>query len=196
MARILPFVQRWWCEDSVRAGHFIGVEASAADRERFRLLFETHHASVLRYAQRRVVADGASDAAAEVFLVAWRRLSDVPTDPLPWLYGVARGVCANQRRSVARRMRLTERVAMASATGVGVAASNGLDVYEGDSALASAFDLLGEGDREVLALIAWEGLGARDAGHVLGCSIPAVTMRLHRARRRLRALLDQQTEEN
>lgn len=161
------------------------------------MLFEAHHASVVRYVQRRVCADSAADAAAEVFLVAWRRLSDVPTDPLPWLYGVARGVCANQRRATARRVRLIERVAVASSvTTVGVGVPDVLDAGQGDSALASAFDLLSEADREVLALIAWEGLGARDAGRVLGCSIPAVTMRLHRARRRLRALLDEPSKEN
>jgi RNA polymerase sigma-70 factor (ECF subfamily) len=36
----------------------------------------------------------APDVVAETFLVAWRRLDDVPADPLPWLYGVARRVLA------------------------------------------------------------------------------------------------------
>jgi DNA-directed RNA polymerase specialized sigma24 family protein len=44
-------------------------------------------------------------------------------------------------------------------------------------------------DREVLALVAWEGLDARRAAAVLGCNVGAFTMRLTRARRRLRAVL-------
>ena len=48
---------------------------------------------------------------AETFLVAWRRLDDVPADALPWLYGVARRVLANQRRSADRGAALERRLA-------------------------------------------------------------------------------------
>lgn len=34
-------------------------------------------------------------------------------------------------------------------------------------------------------LAAWEGLGSREAGQVLGCSPVAFRLRLHRARQRL-----------
>ena len=40
-------------------------------------------------------------------------------------------------------------------------------------------------DREVLRLIAWEGLESREAAAVFGCSYGAFRVRLHRARRRL-----------
>jgi DNA-directed RNA polymerase specialized sigma24 family protein len=62
----------------------------------------------------------------------------------------------------------------------------------GDTALAEAFTRLSDADREVLALIAWEGLDARSAAQVLGCSAPTATMRVFRARRRLRAFLDEE----
>ncbi len=52
---------------------------------------------------------------AETFLVAWRRLDDVPADALPWLYGVARRVLANERRSAGRRAALEQRVATTAA---------------------------------------------------------------------------------
>ncbi len=62
----------------------------------FAALYEIHHARVLAYALRRTrtVAD-AEDAAAETFVVAWRKRASIPADPLPWLYGIARRVLAN-----------------------------------------------------------------------------------------------------
>ena len=67
----------------------------------------------MAYLMRRTDREGAFDAAEEVFLVAWRRLSEVPPGDraLPWLYGVARRVLANHRRSKSRFARLTRRVA-------------------------------------------------------------------------------------
>ena len=56
---------------------------------------------------------------------------------------------------------------------------------------AAAFGSLSDDDRELLSLLVWEGLGPTQLGIALGCSTPAATMRLHRARRRLEsALLD------
>ena len=41
---------------------------------------------------------------AEVFLTAWRRIDQIPSgSELPWLYGVAHNVVANQQRSFVRR---------------------------------------------------------------------------------------------
>jgi RNA polymerase sigma-70 factor (ECF subfamily) len=45
---------------------------------------------------------------------------------------------------------------------------------------------LDERDREVLMLMAWEGLSGREAAAALGCSDTAYRIRLHRARKRLR----------
>ena len=63
--------------------------------DRFRQIYEAHYGAVSAYARRRLPdGDLAQDAVSETFLVAWRRLADVPTGPdtLPWLYGVARRV--------------------------------------------------------------------------------------------------------
>ena len=78
--------------------------------QRFEEMFTEHYAAVRGYALRRTSADAAQDAVAETFLVAWRRLDDVPPDALPWLFGVARRVLANQRRSAARSEALEERL--------------------------------------------------------------------------------------
>ena len=164
--------------------------------ERFRTLYEAQYSAVFRYARRRISADLAADTTSEVFLVAWRRLPEVPSDPLPWLYAVARRVVANQRRSAVRFGQLADRV-FANATTASAQNVDGVEETVTSSvAFAAALSRLSDDDREVLGLVAWEGLGARDAAVVLGCSVTAVTMRLHRARRRLRAQLESTAEEN
>ena len=70
-------------------------------QQRFTVLWQAHHGAVLRYARRRTDAESAADVVSETFLVAWRRLGDIPADleqTLPWLYGVARRVLCNLER--------------------------------------------------------------------------------------------------
>ena len=55
--------------------------------------------------------------------------------------------------------------------------------------MLEALAALPERDREAILLHAWEGLSAPEAAEVLGCSATAYRLRLHRARRRLAAQL-------
>src|SRR4051794_31069206 len=87
--------------------------------DRFEEVFREHYDAVRGFAFRRVPGDLAQDAVAETFLVAWRRLDDVPADALPWLYGVARRVLANQRRSADRSSALERRLAAAAGASAG-----------------------------------------------------------------------------
>ncbi|WP_327048130.1 hypothetical protein OG320_09765 [Microbispora sp. NBC_01189] len=87
--------------------------------------------SVLRYAARRVGEDTAGDIAGETFSIAWRRLRDVPprdADVLPWLYGVARRVIANEERRERRSGRLLARLASFARSGRTAAGDPGEDV--------------------------------------------------------------------
>jgi RNA polymerase sigma-70 factor (ECF subfamily) len=163
--------------------------AEDPDRLRFEAAFREHYADILAFALRRVSDRGAAeDAAAEAFAVAWRRRDALPERPLPWLYAVALRVLANQRRGSARRRALEERVA-AEPTAVSPEVDPG-EALARRTAFSTAFARLDEDDREVLRLIAWEGLEPRDAASVLGCSYGAFRVRLHRARRRLGKQLD------
>ena len=80
------------------------------DEDRFTALYERHFDAIERYVRRRAADVAVGDVVAEVFLVAWRRLEEMPEEPLPWLYGVARRVLANELRGRDRRERLVERV--------------------------------------------------------------------------------------
>jgi RNA polymerase sigma-70 factor, ECF subfamily len=160
---------------------------------RFRAVFEATYDDVLRFAQRRVDPSHAEDVAADVFLVAWRRLDDVPEgdDARPWLFGVARATMLNHRRGERRRDALAVRVADASAPAsiadhpddLGAQAAVRLD-------LASAWARLSPAEQETISLTVWEGLDARGAGAVLGCTATAYRLRLSRARRSLRRQLE------
>ncbi|MFB6397807.1 RNA polymerase sigma factor [Polymorphospora lycopeni] len=155
--------------------------------DRFTELYERHHGDVWRYVSRRVVGADVGDVVAEVFLVAWRRLGDVPAGAaLPWLYGVARLVLANEARGRRRWRELTLR--MAAEPDRSVVADHADEVI-GQRDVAVAFDQLSAADQEILRLVAWERLSPAEAAVVLGCSRATFAMRLMRARRRLRARL-------
>jgi RNA polymerase sigma-70 factor (ECF subfamily) len=159
----------------------------ADDRERFERLYRENFRAVLRFAALRIDPERAKDVAAETFLVAWRRLDDVPAEPRPWLLGVARKVIAGQFRSQTRRDALAARLRTADGGGSGPDPAAAL--ADRDEALA-AFAALGERDREALRLVAWDGLTAAEAAEVLDVSRLAFAVRLHRARRRLERALE------
>jgi RNA polymerase sigma factor (sigma-70 family) len=154
---------------------------AAARRERFQALYEENYHRVLGYAQRRVARDDASDVVAETFLVAWRRLDQVPEGDAArlWLYGAARRVLWNQQRAVRRRDRLSRRL-----RAEGVTRPDEDPSGSSLTPVAVAFGSLRRGDRELLSLVAWEGLDPGEIAEVLGCSRNAARIRLHRARRR------------
>jgi RNA polymerase sigma-70 factor (ECF subfamily) len=154
---------------------------------RFEALFRSNVDTVLAYAARRSDPDSAQEVVAETFAVAWRRLDVVPDPALPWLLGVARKVLSNERRSRGRaealRLRLTDESTASS--------DDPADVVGARVSAQAALDGLPPAEREVLELLAWEGLSAAQAADVLGCSRAAVAVRMHRARRRFHELLDQ-----
>lgn len=160
---------------------------SSDDEARFRDLFQRHYNSIHRYALRRVDQASAQDVVTETFLVAWRRMNVAPEDPLPWLYGIARNVLANELRATRRLNRVIGRLESAE---VGRAQPDPGEQVPTSLGIANAMSRLSRGDNEVLALIAWEGLSVQQAAIVLGCSSATMSVRLHRARNRLQRLLE------
>ncbi|MFC5198418.1 RNA polymerase sigma factor [Streptomyces kaempferi] len=159
--------------------------------ETFAAAYREHYWAVSRYVARRL--DGRSsdveEVVAEVFTVAWRRRSDLPPSPLPWLYGVARHCLANVVRGYGRRRRLLDRLGNDES-------AHGRQVVESPDSgspgdwVHEALARLSPADQEILRLTAWEELGVDEVAVALGCGTRAAAMRLHRARRRLRAEID------
>jgi RNA polymerase sigma-70 factor (ECF subfamily) len=155
-------------------------DANADPFGRFEALFRQNADTVLAYATRRSDPDTAQEVVAETFAVAWRRLDVVPDPALAWLLGVARKVLANERRSRSRADALKLRLVRGS----GASSEDTAEVVDARLSVQAALDGLPPADREVLELLAWEGLSADQAADVLGCSRAAIAVRLHRARRR------------
>lgn len=150
---------------------------------RFNALWDTHAGRVLAYALRHTDRDNAQEVVSETFLVAWRRLADVPGDPLPWLLVVARNTVANQRRSGYRRALLHQEVSRLHEV---AGPAPGADELVADRAqVLAALAALTATEREALLLVAWDGLSPTDAARVAGCSTSTFHVRLFRARRRL-----------
>ena len=159
--------------------------------QRFSSLYREHYQSVWAYAVRRVDSQAeAADVVADVFTTAWRRLPEVPAAPadLLWLYGVARFVVAGKRRSAQRMRNLIARL---QATAVPVPTVTGDQMTD---RVLDAIARLRPAEREAIALVHWEQLSHAEAAQVLGCSVNAVAIRVHRARGRLRQVLAELAE--
>jgi RNA polymerase sigma-70 factor (ECF subfamily) len=161
-------------------------EDDAAARRRFEDLFDAHYAELTRFATRRVGADAAGDIVAATFLVAWRRLTDLPTDHArAWLYTTARQVIANELRTRSRQDRLAAKAAATAQPAVTDPSGQIDDRLRVRAALAT----LSPADQEILRLVEWDGLDVAEAATVLRCSRTALKVRLHRARKRFAARL-------
>ena len=157
--------------------------------ELFRSAYRSHYRSVFAYAQRRTATRAdAEDIAAEAFVVAWRRVDKLPMrepDQLAWLYGVARRTLANHHRGRLRAIRLEELLLTVDASTVPGADDRIVDQSDLKAAIAALFEL-GPKDQEILLLALWEDLAIGEIATVMELSRPNVSLRLHRAKRRLR----------
>ncbi len=171
-----------------RRGLLVGAmaEGEVIRRRRFEALFEENFRPLLGYAMRRIDdTSAAADVVAETFTTAWRRLDDVPdgTEARLWLYGTARRVLANYRRGERRRGTLVDKLAIHLQSAV-----PGPDVAS--LVVREALERLDSKDAELLRLTAWEGLSPTELARMWGIPAATVRTRLHRARQRLRGLLD------
>lgn len=159
-------------------------DSGAVDADTRRARFEALAPGLVeplrRYLARRTDAATADDVLSETLLVCWRRLEEVPEDPLPWAYGVARHALANAERSARRQRRLAAKVASLDPPAETTAAPEGADIP-----LEEALARLRPHEAELLRLWAWEELGPTEVAAVLDLTPNAVSIRLHRARRKL-----------
>ncbi len=157
---------------------------------RFRELFRDHYPAVARYVLARgYQAPDADDLIAGTFEVAWRRLDAVPPgrDAVPWLLTVARNLSRNEHRKTLRELSLMDRVPVCAA----VSAETEADRRAEWAGLLRALEQLRPVDRDLILLVAWDQLTPSDAGRVLGLRPVTTRSRLHRARQRLAALLQE-----
>ena len=147
-------------------------------------LFRAHADDVYRYVRRRVDANDAEDLTAEVFATACRRLAEVPAGAeLPWLYRTAWNHLSNHWR---KRTPLV----VAQVRETADEFDDFADLVTESAALRAAWGTLSARDREVLRLVAWEGLDGAGLATALGISVSGAGAALWRARQHLRVAYD------
>lgn len=145
---------------------------------------------LLGYLLRRTDRDEAPDVLSDVFVTAWRRRDALPEDPTRarmWLFGVARRTLANHRRSRSRASALTERLQLALAEtqlSAQQADTPGSESRERGREVRAAVATLPPRQRELVALVHWDGFSLTEAAEITG--IRASTARSHYARARAR----------
>ncbi len=154
------------------------------DEEAFEALWHAHYADILAFCLRRLGdRQEVADATADTFLVAWRRAGEIPDNPRPWLFGVALKSIANRRRGGRRRGALASRLGQTATPAFAVLG----DEPPGD--VLAAFRTLTPADQQILSLVAWEELTPAEAAEVLSMPVARFSVRLHRAKQRLRKRL-------
>jgi RNA polymerase sigma-70 factor (ECF subfamily) len=132
-----------------------------------------------RFLARRTDPATADDALGDTLLVLWRRYDELPEAALPFAYGVARNCLANAQRGARRQHRVTGKIATLDPP-------REVPDPTGDDRLARALAQLPPDDAELLRLWAWEQLTPAEIATVLDVTSNAVSIRLHRAREKLR----------
>lgn len=166
-------------------------EPAANTRLRLEAAFDDHYTDVVAFLRRRLPAESVQDAAADVFLVAWKRIDEFP-DGLPrnWLLGVAYRVASQAYRGTRRRRRLEEelsrqRQAVSADIEDEAAARDEVDV------VFAAMQEISRSDRDLIQLAALDGLSHAEIGEIIGTSTENVAVRLSRARQRLRTRVEE-----
>jgi RNA polymerase sigma factor (sigma-70 family) len=156
---------------------------------RFEAVYRETYDQITAYAACRCDSpQNAADVVAETFAVAWRRIRELPPgqEARLWLYGVARNMLYEHRRSTLRRRTSPLELDAEMADLYGDSPESGVEL----SVISQVFRSLSDDDRELLSLVAWEGLGREEIATMLNLSRNAVRIRLYRARRRFSRALD------
>ena len=169
------------------------IARSVRDPSAFGEIFDRHFTQVWRYVASRAGHEVADDLAAQVFEVALdrrERFRPEVENAAPWLLGIATNLLRRHWRSERARLRALARAPLDPTTSDPAEAVDRLDAVARRGSLAAAFRELSRRDREIIALLAWGDLSYEEAAIALDVPVGTVRSRTHRARRRLRELLD------
>jgi RNA polymerase sigma-70 factor, ECF subfamily len=173
--------------------HEAGLLARAVggETEAFRILFETHHAAMYRFAYRLTSAvDVAEDITQECFL----RLMHRPTfdrergSLRQYLYGIVRNLVRQRLQANGREVAWDDNLEDDPNSAV-AACSDPMASAELSAVVQSAISALPPLQREAIVLCEFEELSLNEAAVVVGSDVGTVKSRLHRAREGLRRSL-------
>lgn len=172
------------------------VRFIATDPEIFEAFYRQHVDAIQGFVARRVGdRERAADLTAEIFLAAIgaaHRYRAGRGSPKAWLYGIAQNVIAIDRRGAGRERAGEERLrgsALLDETD-GAEIDSRIDAARSQRHLFQAMERLSETERAVFELVALDELSLTEAAAAAGVRPVTARVRLHRARRRLRAELE------
>jgi RNA polymerase sigma-70 factor (ECF subfamily) len=168
----------------------------ATDPEIFEAFYREHVQAIQGFVARRVGdREHAADLTAEIFLAAIgaaHRYRSGRAAPKAWLYGIARTVVAANRRQVGREQTREERLRASALLDSDDTAQIEARIEAAAKLrhLYEAMDRLSEPERAVIELVAIDELSLTEAAAAAGVRPVTARVRLHRARRKLRAELE------
>jgi len=156
-------------------------------------IYDRHYSRVRGFIAATVKGDPAvDDLAQETFIRAHQNRESLkdPARFTPWLFRIAYNLCRDHFRSLKARQ---ETNAEDETTEPADPLSLELDLErrQMSTCVQNQMMLLGEKERTILFLVDVAGFSYRDVGRILGIGLENVKVRLHRARRNLKALLEQ-----
>lgn len=159
------------------------------DEKWFERQFAEHSEAIVRFLYRRGAYNDAEDLAAETFVVLWKKKEEVPDGAeLPWLYKTAGLTLSNWYRKK-KSLPLGDNQETLDSTDFDDPAHKVLDSVSMRQALSE----LSARDREILLIVAWEGLSGQDLADYLGVRRSAADAALSRARKRLEEAMENNT---
>jgi len=209
-AHSVPTAAQAWPPATARSAHAVdgggyADEQVAAERQtlatsqsRFAAMYRATHASVLSFVSRRLIPRDftrAEEITHDTYLVAWRKFSQLPDDEAAaraWLFTTARHLLLKSNDRHQRENRKGELGVRISEEALGFVpalhnqvSNRGLQID-----LMSAWSKLTPAEQEVISLTYWDELSSAEAGQVMGISDRLYRQKLHRARTKLKKLLD------
>lgn len=168
----------------------LAAEALAGDREAFRRLVERHYDTIYRVALRYVgSAADAEDVAQEVCITLATKLGRFGGRSRfsTWLFSIVINRCRDHLRRRKSSAKLVEQyVALRESED-----ADRVDTEERTEWLHETLQGLEPSLRETVILVATEELSHAEAAEILGCAENTVSWRMHKAKKALRARLDE-----
>jgi RNA polymerase sigma-70 factor (ECF subfamily) len=163
------------------------------DKAAFSGVVEHFQRPLFGYLGRLGLSQGpAEEIAQETFWRAWTRLSDY--DPAraafsTWLFTIARNFALNELARAAGKHEVTTFETLPEIACIAEPAQALMDAQRRQRVHA-ALRALPLTDRSALALVYFKELDLASIARIEGCTVAAIKVRLHRARERLRELLE------
>lgn len=169
----------------------------AGDRQAYAAIVTRYQGPMFAFLGRMGLTHArAEEVAQEAFIRAWTHLADF--DPRhgafsTWIYAIARRLALNELARAAHQREIFMGAEHDAACGEPQPPES-LALVERRVRLRAALLELSTGDRCMLALAYIEELALAEVARIEGCTVGAVKTRLHRARRRLARLLEEQDD--